>query len=120
VTFCHVPLINQYIKLNKTNEQKEIIMTKKITLKLIDNQSHAYIQISKYDLEGLNIDIKDIGSQYSFYNENNACYYLEQDCDANKLHTQLRLKGYEIFDYKVNHVALNYMNDPIFKRLNNV
>ena len=42
-------------------------MTKEITLKFIDNQSHGYIQISKYDLESLDIDIKDIGSQYSFY-----------------------------------------------------
>jgi len=67
-------------------------MTKEITLKHIDNQSHGYIQISKYDLDGLNIDIKDIASQYSFYNENNACYYLEEDNDASKLHTQLRLK----------------------------
>ena len=71
-------------------------MKKEITLKHIDNQSHGYIQISKYDLDGLNIDIKDIASQYSFYNENNACYYLEEDNDANKLHTQLRLKGYGI------------------------
>jgi len=101
----------------KTNQLKET-MTKQITLKYIDNQSHGYIQISKYDLDGLDIDIKDIGSQYSFYNENNACYYLEEDNDANKLHTQLRLKGYEIFNYKTNHVALNYMNDPIFKRIN--
>ena len=101
----------------KTNQLKET-MTKQITLKYIDNQSHGYIQISKYDLDGLNIDIKDIASQYSFYNENNACYYLEEDNDANKLHTQLRLKGYEIFNYKTNHVALNYMNDPIFKRIN--
>ena len=44
---------------------------------------------------------------------------MEEDCDANKLHTQLRLKGYEKFNYKTNHVALNYMNDPIFKRLDN-
>jgi hypothetical protein len=101
----------------KSTKKKET-MKKEITLKHIDNQSHGYIQISKYDLDGLNIDIKDIASQYSFYNENNACYYLEEDNDANKLHTQLRLKGYEIFNYKTNHVALNYMNDPIFKRIN--
>jgi hypothetical protein len=101
----------------KSAKKKET-MKKEITLKHIDNQSHGYIQISKYDLDGLNIDIKDIASQYSFYNENNACYYLEEDNDANKLHTQLRLKGYEIFNYKTNHVALNYMNDPIFKRIN--
>tara|TARA_R100000005_G_C4840908_1_gene112391 strand:- start:243 stop:527 length:285 start_codon:yes stop_codon:yes gene_type:complete len=94
-------------------------MSKEITLKYIDNQAHGYIQISKYDLEGLNIDIKDISSQYSFYNENNACYYLEEDCDANKLHTELRARGYNKFNYKTNHVALNYMSDPIFKRLDN-
>ena len=92
-------------------------MTNQITLKHIDNQSHGYIQISKYDLEGLNIDIKDIASQYSFYNENNACYYLEEDCDGSKLNKILKLKGYSI-NYKTNHVALNYMNDPIFKRIN--
>ena len=93
-------------------------MTKEITLNYIDNQCHGYIQISKYDLEGWNIDTKQFSS-YSYYNNNNACYYLEEDCDANKLHTQLRLKGYEKFNYKTNHVALNYMNDPIFKRLDN-
>jgi len=26
VTFCHIPLINQYIKLNETNETKETKM----------------------------------------------------------------------------------------------
>jgi len=92
-------------------------MKKEITLKFIDNQSHGYIQISKYDLESLDIDIKDIGSQYSFYNENNACYYFEEDCDGYKLDKILKSKGYSI-NYKTNHVALNYMNDPIFKRIN--
>jgi len=92
-------------------------MKKEITLKFIDNQSHGYIQISKYDLESLDIDIKDIGSQYSFYNENNACYYFEEDCDGYKLDKILKSKGYSI-NYKTNHVALNYMNDPIFNRIN--
>jgi hypothetical protein len=92
---------------------------KEITLKFIDNQSHGYIQISKYDLFCLDINIKDVASQYSFYNSNNACYYLEEDTDASRLHTQLRLRGYEKFNYKTNHVASNYMNDPIFKRINN-
>jgi len=91
-------------------------MTNQITLKHIDNQSHCYIQISKYDLEAWNIDTNQF-SQYSFYNDNNACYYLEEDCDGSKLNKILKLKGYSI-NYKTNHVALNYMNDPIFKRIN--
>ena len=99
----------------KTNQPKET-MTKEITLKFIDNQSHGYIQISKYDLDGLDIDIKKF-SKYSFYNDNNACYYFEEDCDGYKLDKILKSKGYSI-NYKTNHVALNYMNDPIFKRIN--
>ena len=107
-------------------------MTKEITLKFIDNQSHGYIQISKYDLQGLDIDIKEF-SKYSYYNDNNACYYFEvdfnlfffiapnrlavEDCDGYKLDKILKSKGYSI-NYKTNHVALNYMNDPIFKRIN--
>ena len=91
-------------------------MKKEITLKFIDNQTHGYTQVSKYDLEGWNIDTKQF-SQYSYYNDNNACYYLEEDCDAYKLHKILQSKGYSI-NYDKNYVALNYMNDPIFKRIN--
>jgi hypothetical protein len=93
-------------------------MKKEITLKFIDNQSHGYIQISKYDLEGLDINIKDITSQYSFYNENNACYYLEEDCDGYKLDKILKSKGY-LINYKTIHTALKlYEYNPIFKRIN--
>ena len=98
----------------KTNQLKET-MKKEITLKFIDNQSHGYTQISKYDLDGFEIDIKEF-SKYSYYNDNNACYYLEEDCDGSKLDKILKSKGYSI-NYKTTHVALNYMNDPIFKRI---
>tara|TARA_A100001015_G_C14763366_1_gene622335 strand:- start:350 stop:775 length:426 start_codon:yes stop_codon:yes gene_type:complete len=99
---------------------KEKTMTeheKNITIKFVDNQKHGYVQVSKYDLEGWNIDTKQFSS-YSFYNDNNACYYLEEDCDGYKLHNILTKMGY-IINYAKNYVALNYMNDPIFKRINN-
>ena len=102
----------------KSTKKKETMTKNEIMLNHYDNKSHGYVKISEYDLNGIGIDIEKIGSQYSFYNENNACYYLEEDNDVSKLHTQLRLKGYEIFNYKTNYVALNYMNDPIFKRIN--
>ena len=60
-------------------------MTKNITIKFVDNHKHGYVQVSKYDLEGWNIDTKQFSS-YSFYNDNNSCYYLEEDCDGYKLH----------------------------------
>ena len=93
-------------------------MSKKtITIKFVDNQKHGYVKVSKYDLEGWNIDTKQFSS-YSFYNNNNACYYLEEDCDGYKLHKILTKMGY-IINYAKNYVASNYMNDPIFKRINN-
>jgi len=100
------------MKINKGKKTME-----KITLKFVDNQSHGYIQISQYDLASWNIDIKQFSS-YSFYNQNNGCYYLEEDCDGSRLNTILKSKGYQI-NYKTNNVPLNYMQDPIFERINN-
>ena len=91
-------------------------MTKNITIKVIDNQSHGYVQVSKYDLEAWNIDPKQFSS-YSFYNENNACYYLEEDCDGLKFHNILTKMDY-VINYDKNYVAFNHMNDPVFKRIN--
>ena len=92
-------------------------MTKQITLKYIDNQSHGYIKISEYDLKGIGIDIKKVGSQYSFYNVWNGCYYFEEDCDADKLIKQLKNKGYSV-KIKYNHVGHAYFDKPIFNRIN--
>ena len=99
----------------KTNQPKET-MTKEITLKFIDNQSHGYTQISKYDLQGFDIDIKEF-SKYSYYNNDNACYYFEEDCDGSKLDKILKSKGYSI-NYKTNFVNNTYFDKPIFSRIN--
>jgi|TARA_R110000823_G_scaffold307966_1_gene431375 hypothetical protein len=92
-------------------------MTNQINLTFIDNQSHGYLKFSKYDLDGLNIDIKEF-SKYSFYNDSNACYYFEEDCDASKLQTHLRIKGYQKFNYNTEYVKSNYFDKPIFSRIN--
>ena len=91
-------------------------MKNQIILKHIDNQSHGYIQISKYDLEAWNIDINQF-SQYSFYNENNACYYFEEDCDATLLIDKLNDNGYKV-NFYTKHVDRYYFDKPIFSRIN--
>ena len=53
---------------------------KKLILTFLDNESHGYIKISKYDLQGLEID-KNQFSNFSYYNNENACVYLEEDCE---------------------------------------
>ena len=66
----------------------------KIELPFIDNASHGYIKISKYDLIGLKIF--DKFSSFSYYNPNNGCFYLEEDCDALKLQRLLKEKDVEM------------------------
>ena len=89
---------------------------KTINLTFIDNESHGYIKISKYDLQGFNIDIKEF-SQYSYYNPDNACYYFEEDCDAVLLKNKLNKKGYKV-NFNTKFVKHYYFDKPIFQRNN--
>jgi hypothetical protein len=89
---------------------------KTINLTFIDNESHGYIKLSKYDLQGFNIDIKEF-SKYSYYSPDNACYYFEEDCDATKLIDILNSKGYKI-NFNTKHVKSTYFEKPIFQRIN--
>jgi len=91
-------------------------MKKEITLNFYDNESHGYIQISKYDLDGFEIDIKEF-SEYSFYNDNNACYYFEEDCDATLLIDKLKNKGYKV-NFNTKFVKYYYFDKPMFSRIN--
>tara|TARA_R110002012_G_scaffold265881_2_gene449305 strand:+ start:286 stop:573 length:288 start_codon:yes stop_codon:yes gene_type:complete len=65
-----------------------------LTLPHIDNASHGYIKISKYDLIGLKIFDKFSG--FSKYKPETACFYLEEDCDALKLQRLLKEKNIEL------------------------
>jgi len=91
-------------------------MTEQLNLTFIDNESHGYVKLSKYDLEAFEIDIKEF-SQYSYYNYKNACYYFEEDCDATKLINILNKKGYKI-NLNTNFVDHEYFDQPIFSRIN--
>jgi len=91
-------------------------MKEQLNLTFIDNESHGYIKLSKYDLEAFEIDIKEF-SEYSYYNNENACYYFEEDCDATKLINILNKKGYKI-NLDTNFVDHEYFDQPIFSRIN--
>tara|TARA_Y100000114_G_C11708116_1_gene302018 strand:+ start:701 stop:970 length:270 start_codon:yes stop_codon:yes gene_type:complete len=88
---------------------------KKIILTHFDNESHGYVKISKYDLQGLEIDENQF-SNFSYYNNENACLYLEEDCDATKLLNLLKNKGYEVI---INNqfVEDTYFDNNSFRRL---
>ena len=88
---------------------------KKIILTHFDNESHGYVKISKYDLQGLEIDENQF-SNFSYYNNENACLYLEEDCDATKLLNILKNKGYEVI---INNqfVENTYFDNNSFRRL---
>ena len=91
-------------------------MKQKLNLTFIDNESHGYVKLSRYDLQGFGIDIKEF-SKHSYYNLDNACYYFEEDCDGSKLWNILENKGYDVkFDKK--YVKSNYFEKPIFERIN--
>ena len=89
---------------------KKIILTHHF-----DNGYHGYIKISKYDLQALKIDENQF-SNFSYYNNENACFYLEEDCDATKLLNLLKNKGYEVI---INNqfVEDTFFDNNSFKRL---
>ena len=91
-------------------------MKEQLNLTFIDNESHGYVKLSKYDLEAFEINIKEF-SEYSYYNNENACYYFEEDCDATKLINILNKKGYKI-NLDTNFVDHEYFDQPIFSRIN--
>ena len=113
-----MPKLRHKKKYNNNKQlTKEKTMNNEILLNHYDNQSHGYVKISEYDLKGIGIDIKKIGSQYSFYNKWNGTYYFEEDCDADKLVKALNKKGYDVkFNY--NQVGANFLNSPDIKRIN--
>ena len=91
-------------------------MKQQLNLTFIDNESHGYVKLSRYDLQGFGIDIKEF-SKHSYYNLDNACYYFEEDCDGSKLWSILKNKGYEII-FNKEYVGNNYFNKPTFSKIN--
>ena len=80
-----------------------------ITLTHYDNQSHGYTKVSKYDLLGWNIPINTF-SNFSFYNSDNACLYLEEDCDLTKFINLLSEKNIKV-NFKTKEVNYEYFHN---------
>jgi len=92
-------------------------MSKEITLTFYDNQTHGYTKISKYDIEGLKIDKDKILSSYSYFNFNNDCYYLEEDCDGLTLQRLLEKQGYIVKYNTIQVQPEHFDNYSKFQRL---
>ena len=87
---------------------------KEIEINYISTESHGYAILSRYDLKGWQIDPCEF-SEFSYYNFETACVYLEEDCDLPKLHKLLREKGFEV-SFNESHANL-FFNHPNFTRL---
>ena len=92
-------------------------MSKEITLTFYDNQRHGYTKISEYDIEELKIDKDKILSSYSYFNFNNICYYLEEDCDGLALQRLLEKQGYIVKYNTIQVQPEHFDNYSKFQRL---
>lgn len=92
---------------------------KTITIPYIITAGHGYVKISYYDLKGFNIKLNEF-SNYSFYNPNNACVYLEEDCDANKLVKLLKNKQIKVNFQEIRIDYFNPAEDEYYYYLNEV
>ena len=72
---------------------------KKLEVTFIDNQTHGYLKISRYDLLGMGIDYNKF-SKFSYFNYKNHCFYLEEDCDLTLFCKLIKEKGYTIQNEK--------------------
>jgi len=100
--------------------------TKEITLPFLDTQNHGYLKISKYDLQGLEISAKEF-SNFSYYDKETACFYLEEDCDMTKFIKLAKEKGCKVLtDYRqieycdwetsINNYELMYLDEIDFEK----
>jgi hypothetical protein len=94
---------------------------KKLNLTFINNESHGYLKVSTYDLLRWNIKPGEF-SKYSYYNKDNACLYIEEDCDIAKFVYLIEAQGFTIrnsegcLDLKTEHKKHDYFDSNNFVR----
>jgi hypothetical protein len=69
-------------------------MSKKIDVIYYSTPRHGYFKVDGDDLRGLKIS--QCMSHYSFYNEDDDIFYLEEDCDASMFMKRCELDGVEV------------------------
>ena len=69
-------------------------MSKKIDVIYYSTPRHGYFKVDGDDMRGLKIS--QCMSDYSFYNEDDDIFYLEEDCDASIFMKRCELDGVEV------------------------
>ena len=69
-------------------------MSKKIDVIYYSTPRHGYFKVDGDDLRGLKIS--QCMSHYSYYNEDDDIFYLEEDCDASMFMKRCELDGIEV------------------------
>ena len=69
-------------------------MSKKIDVIYYSTPRHGYFKVDGDDLRGLKIS--QCMSHYSYYNEDDDIFYLEEDCDASMFMKRCELDGVEV------------------------
>jgi spore maturation protein CgeB len=72
-----------------------------LNLTFISTSSHGYLKIDKQTFKQFNLNGSEF-SQCSYYQPNNNCFYLEEDCDAPKFIKIVKDKGYKVNFNEIN------------------
>lgn len=71
-------------------------MSKSINVVYIETPRHGYIKVDGDDVRARNIS--QSFSEYSYYDEDNDIFYLEEDCDASMFSKRCELDGVTIVE----------------------
>lgn len=81
-------------------------MKKFVTLKTYNINDKRYIKISKYDIEGLNLNKIKKG----FYDDDDGCFYITYDDHYKYLDNELSKKGLTLITFEQLFNENNYIN----------
>ena len=71
-------------------------MSKSINVVYIETPRHGYLKVDGDDVRARNIS--QSFSEYSYYDEDNDIFYLEEDCDASMFSKRCELDGVTIVE----------------------
>ena len=72
-----------------------------LNLTFISTSSHGYLKVDKQTFNQFKLNGSEF-SQCSYYQANNNCFYLEEDCDAPKFVKIVKDKGYKVNFNEIN------------------
>ena len=66
-----------------------------LNLTFISTASHGYLKVDKQTFKQLGLNGSEF-SEYSYYQPNHNCFYLEEDCDSPEFVKIVKDKGYKV------------------------